>query len=201
MYICESYIKIKCFMKSFRLSFFVLLVSALFFTSCDNEPLDIGLDTGSPDLGKGMISFKVNGEYKEYYAVASYVDQSMNGIEFKGWQIIAFEEDDSEELKFTIQLFPAELDKGTFDLYSDNQNIETINVIKYFTTVNEDGVDKERIYTSLSGKVEITNVNTKSKTMSGKFNAKVKELYNENDMLEITDGKINNIIYVDNDIN
>lgn len=183
-------------MRTFQLPFFAfLMIATLLLLGCENEPLDIGLEDGLPDLELGTISFKIDGKYMEFDAAAMYTDLKGNLNDepeegLKGWQITAF--DENETIRLGIQLFPADLEKGNFDL----ENEEEMNVVQYISEVNEESHQSD-IYISFSGEVEITDLNTDSKKINGKFNAKASLLIGEEEVLEITEGKINNVQYLE----
>lgn len=184
-------------MKSYRLFFSVLLLlSAVFLFSCEDEPLDVGLDEGLPNLEIGTISFKVDGVYMEFNGAAThqeYMIENENGtmIEMKGWQIIAIEGE--ETIRMGIQLFPAELETGSFDI--TGLGIDFSYMIQYFTSANEETGEQE-IYDANSGRFRITNLDIEERTgtMSGDFNASLTLFGNEEgESIEITDGRINDI--------
>ena len=184
-------------MKSYRLFYSVfLMLSAVFLFSCEDEPLDIGLDEGLPDLEMGTISFKVDGEYMEFIGVATHREHIVEGpngitLETKGWQIIAAEAN-TEIARLGIQIFPAELETGSFNITGLTE--ESINVINYYTPVNEETGEQE-MYDANSGRFRITNLEIESRvgTMSGDFNASLTLFGNEGVSIEITDGRLNNI--------
>ena len=184
-------------MKSYRLFFSVFfMLSAVFFFSCEDEPLDVGLDDGLPNLEMGTISFKIDGEYMEFPGAATHRDHQVTGlegemIEMKGWQILAAEAN-SEIARLVIQLFPAELETGSFDITGITDN--STNIIQYFPSGNEEDQEQE-IYVANSGSFQITTLDIESEigTMSASFNASLTLFSNEEDSIEITEGQINNI--------
>src|SRR5690625_165960 len=127
-------------MMSYRLYFSVfVMLATVFLFSCEDEPLDVGLDDGLPDLEIGTISFKVDGEYMEFNGAATYQMHMIEGedgtmMEMKGWQIIAIE--DEETIRMGIQLFPAELETASFDI--TGLGIDSGYIIQYFTSADGD---------------------------------------------------------------
>lgn len=185
-------------MKSYRLFFSVLLVlSAVFLFSCEDEPLDVGLDEGLPNLELGTISFKVDGVYMEFNGAALHRDHQIDGpdettITMRGWQILAAEEN-SEFPRLIIQIFPAELETGSFDITGLTE--DSMHVIQYFVAANE-AIGAQEVYDANSGRFRITNLDIEERTgtLSGDFNASLTLFGNEGGgSIEITDGRLNNI--------
>lgn len=185
-------------MKSYRLFFSVfLMLSAVFLFSCEDEPLDVGLDDGLPNLEMGTISFKVDGEFMEFNGAATHRNHMVEGedgteVTMKGWQILAVEGE--ETMRLGIQLFPAELETGSFDI--SGVDFDSIHVIQYFSSVDEETGEQE-LYNATSGRLRITNLDIDSETgfgtMSADFNASLDSITEEGVSVEITDGRINNI--------
>src|SRR5690625_1978650 len=118
-------------MMSYRLHFsaFVMLATVSLFR-CEDETLAVGLDDGLHNLETGNISFKVDGEFMEYDGAATYREHQVQGPDgtttvMKGWQILAT--DNSEALRLSIQLTPAELETGSFDITGLGE--DSINII------------------------------------------------------------------------
>lgn len=184
-------------MKSYRLFFYVsLILSAFFLISCDDEPLDIGLEDGLPNVDMGSITFKVDGEFKEYVGAASYRDHVVEFeeevIEVHGWQIMGTDPDQSGA-SLAIQLFPADLETGRYELA--DIGFRDIYVMNYIDAIDMEAGDSD-IYISLSGYVDITEVDLEAETMSGTFEGTL-ELSRMGDeetvTIEITEGRLNEI--------
>src|SRR5690625_6825484 len=83
----------------------------------------------------------------------------------KGWQILAT--DNSEALRLSIQLTPAELETGSFDITGLGE--DSINIINYLPST----VEGQEIYEATSGRLRITDLNIEESgfgTMSANFN-------------------------------
>lgn len=198
-------------MKSFRLFFYVsLFLSAVFLISCEDEPLDVGLSDGLPDA-EWNVTFKVDGVNKELFGAANYVENMFPGVSpdtINGWQITAMGLVETEEAgeyeesgeALGIQLFPAELSTGEFDLQEEDTAFE--NFTLSFSKLTADRQDMKG-YFSTSGQVKITEINEGNKTLSGTFKATLKEVRidsEEPEIIEITNGRLNHVPYfVDED--
>jgi len=181
-------------MMSYRLYFSVfVMLATVFLFSCEDEPLDVGLDDGLPNLETGTISFKVDGEFMEYDGAATYREHQVQGPDgtttvMKGWQILAT--DNSEALRLSIQLTPAELETGSFDITGLGE--DSINIINYLPST----VEGQEIYEATSGRLRITDLNIEESgfgTMSANFNASLSLSTNQAVQIEIIDGRINNV--------
>lgn len=162
------------------------MLSAVFLFSCEDEPLDVGLDDGLPNLEMGAITFKLDGQNKELIGTATHRDHEV--VNSKGWQIGGSSITGSEAL--TIQLFPAELEPGDYDLATDV--FEWTYVLSYMGEINQETMEFES-YESISGNVSITEINLENETMSGTFRATLVDFDTEEVTIEITDGRLNNI--------
>lgn len=194
-------------MKSFRLFFYVsLLLSAVFLISCEDEPLDVGLSDGLPDA-EWNVTFKVDGVNKELLGIANYAENIFPGVSpdpVNAWQITAIglveteqtgEYEESGET-LGIQLFPAELSTGEFDLEEEDTMFKDFSLS--FSKLTADREDMKS-YFSTSGQVKITNVNEGNKTLSGTFKATLKEARvdgEEPEIIEITNGRLHDIPYI-----
>ena len=176
-------------MKSYRLFFSVfLMLSAVFLFSCEDEPLDVGLDDGLPNLEMGTITFKIDGVNKEFIGAATHRDHEFEDMGMKGWQITSTSLDGSESLG--IQLFPAELEPGNYDLGTDV--FEWTYVVSYMRMINAETMEFES-YDSISGNVSVTDIDLENETMSGTFRATLVDFDTEEITIEITNGRISNI--------
>lgn len=177
-------------MKSYRLFFSVFfLLAATILISCEDEPLDVGLADGLPDLEMGSISFKVDGQNKEFVGLASYTNHAFSNT--KGWQIHGSNLSGTEAI--AILLFPAELEPGDYDLGTDV--FEWTYVISYMENVDEETMEFDA-YDSISGNVSITAINLENETVSGTFSATLEDFDTEELTIEITNGRLNNIPFV-----
>lgn len=196
-------------MKSYRLFFYVsIILSAFLLFSCDDEPLDVGLEDGLPDTEMGSITFKVDGVLRNLMGSAAYqeVDSPnplVDSSAVKGWQIMGGDVEGQEAESIGIQLFPAELETRRYDLDSEEQSIDGFFVLQYMTIVDllDEDVELEQVesYSSISGYVDITDVDVENQKLTGTFKATVELMtFNDEELvtLEITEGKFINLPFI-----
>ena len=149
-------------MKNIKLaSLLVLFISALTFTSCDNEPIDSNINLGDFDNGNNGGS-TTNGNFKVDFNGQTWVSASTQAVLSDN----------------TIQIIGLKTDGSAFEVSSDNATVGTYpanqNLLIYNPAASQFG------YVSINfqdpnedtGSITITNIDTVNKKISGTFTFK-----------------------------
>src|SRR5699024_7251392 len=95
-----------------------LVLSFFLLNSCENEPLDVGLDEGFPDNGMlGTFTATIDGERVQFIGSGVYTNNETFFDEeselVRGWNISGMSLDGKA---IWISLFPAEFETGEYDV-------------------------------------------------------------------------------------
>lgn len=191
-------------MKSYRLFFYVsFILSAVLLVSCDDEPLDVGLNI---ELEAGEITAKIAGEDVLFDGTAAYTpldSAPLEGGEGEGedfpnsvdWNIKGESQDDA---KLSVFLANTDMEPNIFDLV-DNGEDAISHTLKY-TVAMDTTMSEIKVYKAVSGVVNIREIDLEEKTISGTFNAILElegEEGEEEEPIEITNGKITKVKFTE----